>query len=70
MMGDSHEERSHTVTRAVAIIQPFLPQELTGQRVQREATGALGELGNLERNVAFEHKCVRMALHLRRRTKM
>lgn len=57
------EVRAHAVARTVAVVEPFSPEELAGERVEREARGALGEDGRVERDDALEDERVRFALH-------
>ena len=47
----------------VPVVEPFGPQELPGERVEREAGRAFGEHGGVEGDDAFEDQRVRFALH-------
>ena len=57
------EVRAHAVARAVPVVEPLFPEELARERVEREARGALGEDGRVERDDALEDERVRFALH-------
>ena len=50
----------------VPVVEPFFPQELPRERVEREAGRAFGEHGGVESDDAFEDQRVRFPLHVGR----
>ena len=57
------EVGADAVAGPVAVVEPFLPEELPGQGVEGEAGGALGEDGGVEGDDAFEDEGVGFAFH-------
>lgn len=57
------EVGAHAVAGAVPVVEALFPEELAGEGVEREARGALGEDGRVERDDALEDERVRFALH-------
>lgn len=57
------EVGADAVAGPVPVVEPFGPQELPGEGVEREAGGAFGEHGGVEGDDAFEDQGVRFALH-------
>ena len=57
------EVRPHAVTRAVAVIEAFSPQELASEGVERETGCSLGEDGGVESDDALQDEGVGVAFH-------
>ena len=64
------EVGADTMACSVPVVEPFFPQKLPSERVEREARRALGEHGGVESDDAFEDQSVRFPLHVGRGAEM